>query len=94
MTFRVLFRLTEDLELLFERRWRNLALTSRGVIRPHANHKTIMREFVYIQADSIGRKRQQSRVNDAPFKQGKKLDRVAAFRRDFTIWKEGEMRVA
>jgi hypothetical protein len=94
MALRILFRLTEDPELLFERRRRNLVLTSRGIIRPHANHKAIMRELVYIQADSIGGKRQQSRVNDALFKQRKKLDRVTAFRSDFAIRKEGEMRAA
>ena len=34
----------------------------------------LVRELIYIQADSIGWKSQESRVNDAPFKQGKKLD--------------------
>jgi hypothetical protein len=94
MAFRVLFRLTEDLELLFEGRRRDLVQTRRRVVRLHANHKAITGEFVYIQADSIGWERQQSGINRTPFKQGKKLDRVAALRRDFAIRKEGEMRAA
>jgi hypothetical protein len=88
MRFWVLFWFTENREHLFESRRLNLGLIGPRIIRPHANHKAILCERLYTQADSICGKSQQSRVNDAAFNQGKNLDMVAALRRDFTIRKE------